>query len=227
MELKAIKDESNGRWTIEGLEPCEKTYERMLQMLKDFVPFKFARYGDGEFFCMSGKIGRNCDKHEYFPDLGQALNEAWYSSPEYIVGVQPMSIRSGLYQKVKEAGPKNIVNADVLHNASIDGKLIQLVNACNERSTILVGPKHLEGMRATQIVIPDVNCWETYVETASLIQKCLDITSNPVFLLCASMMSEVIIHDFKDTDATFIDCGSVFSPYFGVKNRSYHHKLKI
>lgn len=226
--MEAIKDETTGRWTLTDIEPCEVTYERILDMLREGNPFKFARYGDGEFFCMAGKIGRNCDKHEYFPDLGAALNEAWYSSPEYIVGVQPLSVFGGLYRKVADAGPKRIVNADVLHNASIDGQLQRLIDVLNTRSTILVGPKHLEGMKpAAHLVIPSLNCWKTYEDTRALILNCLGMTTNPVFLLCASMMSEVLINDFKEAEATFIDCGSVFDPYFNVKSRSYHHKLKI
>lgn len=225
--MVAKRDDLTGRWTLEGVEPSEETYERIKHMLRDNVPFKFARYGDGEFFCMSGKIGKNCDKHEYFPDLGQALNDAWYSKPEYIVGVQPLSVHGGLYQKVKEAGPRNIVNADVLHNASIDGKLGELIEVLKPRTTIIVGPKHLEKMNTTHLVIPDLNCWKHYEDICDLILISLGMSSNPVFLLCASMMSEVIIHRFKDVEATFIDCGSVFDPYCQVKSRSYHHKLKI
>jgi len=39
------------------------------------------------------------------------------------------------------------------------------------------------------------------------------------------MMSEVLIDQLSYSENTFIDCGSVFDPYVGVKSRRYHHKL--
>lgn len=240
MELTASKDEATGRWNIPELEPSEKTFERMCEMLRTDHQFKFARYGDGEFFCMAGKVGKNCDKHEYFPDLGEALRDAYYSDPQYMVGIQPLSISNELYKKKPEMlseiamlhpVPKNIYNADVLHNASIDGKLPELFKALTGRPFVVVGPAHLSNI-GRHIRIPDINCWLQYDEVREMISYCLsyrylDSSRRPVFLLCASMMSEVLIHDFRHADATFIDCGSVFDPYYGKLSRSYHHKLKL
>lgn len=237
-KLKAHRDESTGRWTLEGVEPSEKTFDRMCQMLRDGENFKFARFGDGEANCMLGKIGKNCDGHEYFPDLGQALNDAFYSDPKYMVGIQPLMVQQGMWDKLisqREGYPKNIYDADVLHSASIDGRLIEIFEACVGRVTIMVGPKHLSSIANVFIKVPDVNCWKEYDEVCELLDYQLkfgrdnddDSANNPVVFLCASMMSEVIIHRFKDADCTIIDAGSVFSPYFGVLNRSYHYKLKL
>lgn len=230
MQLTSSKDESTGRWTLHGVEPSEVTFERMCKMLREGKNFKFARYGDGEFFCMAGKIGRNCDKHEYFADLGQALNDAFYSDPDYMVGVQPLSVHSGLYQRALQfaPGPKNIYDADVLHSASIDGRLGEFMEALKGRYVIIIGPEHLKqlGLRK-HIVINSVNCWNDYDRLCDEIGKWINYGYDFVFLLCASMMSEVLINDFQYTAHTFIDCGSVFDPYVGKLSRSYHHKLKL
>ncbi|HZI23801.1 MAG TPA: hypothetical protein VFD46_01925, partial [Chryseolinea sp.] len=201
MELSASKNETTGRWTLEGVEPSEKTFDRICQMLRDKVNFKFARYGDGEFLCMSGKIGRNCDKHEYFPDLGLALNDAFYSDPQYMVGIQPLSVQGGLYQRAVEfnAGPKNIYDADVLHSASIDGKINQFISVLKMRDVVIVGPAHLLKIGFRLIKINDTNCWDDYEDVCELISYKLKISDNPVFLLCASMMSEVIINCFSNS----------------------------
>lgn len=236
MELTASKDEATGRWDIPELEPSDKTFDRMCEMLRNDQQFKFARYGDGEFFCMFGKKGHNCDKHEYFQDLGDALRNAYFSDPRYMIGIQPLSINNGIYQQADIIGgtPAYIYNADVLHNASIDGKLIELFKSFEGRPSVVVGPAHLSNVGDIWIKIPDVNCWldydRVYGELYSLLNY-LDpqkiATRKPVVLLCASMMSEVLIHDFKDHEATFIDCGSVLDPYYGKLSRSYHHKLKL
>lgn len=239
MELTASKDELTGRWNIPELEPSEKTFERMCEMLRENIPFKFARYGDGEFFCMSGKSGHNCDKHDYFMDLGLALSRAFYDNPSYMVGIQPLSVHSGLYRKASDwlTPPKNIYNADVLHNASIDGDLQRLFKAVQGRPVVVVGPAHLSTISDKFIEIPGVNCWNEYGTVCKALYKVLDgwkciepgnsDDKQPVVLLCASMMSEVIIHRFQNHEATFIDCGSVFDPYYGKLSRSYHHKLKL
>lgn len=229
MALKASKNETTGRWTLEGVEPSGKTFERMCTMLRERENFKFARYGDGEFYCMSGKIGRNCDKHEYFPDLGLALNEAFYSDPKYMVGIQPLSVHGGLYQRAiqERSGPKNIYDADVLHSASIDGRLDQFLECLRGRDTILVGPEHLRPLYLKTMIIPDVNCWRDYQSIREQLFFKLYEAKDAVVLLCASMMSEVLIHNFRFLDHTFIDAGSVLDPYVGKFSRSYHHKLNL
>lgn len=232
MELKAFKNESTGRWTLEGVEPSEKTFDRICQMLRDGENFKFARFGDGEAACMLGKIGKNCDGHEYFPDLGMALNDAFYSNPKYMVGIQPLMVQQGTWDKLisqREGYPKNIYDADVLHSASIDGRLGEFINACNTRNVILVGPSHLSELAMRNewdfVQIPNKNCWLSVKET---IREILEYTIEwSVILICASMASEYIIHWFRDYYNALIDCGSVFDPYVGKLSRSYHHKLKL
>jgi hypothetical protein len=46
-----------------------------------------------------------------------------------------------------------------------------------------------------------------------------------IVLLCASMMSEVIIHQFSKDHHTFVDMGSVLDIFVGKPSRRYHHKL--
>lgn len=231
--MEATRNELTGRWSMTGVEPSEVTFERMCKMLREGENFKFARYGDGEFNCMFGKIGRNCDGHEYFPDLGMALNDAFYSDPKYMVGIQPLSVQGGLYQKAisqREGYPKNIYDADVLHSASIDGNIDLLLQSLQSRTVFSVGPLHLNNLfpgAKESMLINDKNCWLQYEKIVRLIEHSFDWDESPVFLLCASMMSEVIIDRFKDSTGTFIDCGSVFDPYCGKLSRKYHHKLQL
>ena len=234
--MEASKDELTGRWSLTGVEPSEVTFERICKMLLEGENFKFARYGDGEFNCMFGKIGRNCDGHEYFPDLGMALNDAFYSDPEYMVGIQPLSVQGGMYQKAvmqRDGSPKNIYDADALHSASIDGRWGGFIESLEDRNVIVVGPSHLFALGKAYpktflgrryILIPNKNCWLQYAQTVSDIGQL--IKENDVILLAASMMSEVILTNFVDFNATFIDIGSVMDPYCNVLSRRYHHKLQ-
>jgi len=225
--MNASRNEQTGKWTLNGVEPSEETFKKMCDLLKEGANFKFARYGDGEFLCMGGKIGNNCDGHEYFPELGSALNAAFYSDPNYLVGIQPLSVQGGLYQRatLDRPGPKHICDADVLHSASIDGKLNLFFEAIKSRHVIMVGPKHLSEFPCSEFVeVPKLNCWLQYDRIANGIFRVTHPDS--VVLLCAGMMSGVLIDNFRTSDITMIDCGSVFDPYYGVNSRSYHKKLK-
>lgn len=229
MNLKAHKT-SSGVWTIDGCEPWEETFSTILENVKNKKPFKFARYGDGEIYCMKGKAGQNCDNHFYFPDLGACLRNSINPEPEFMVGIQPLSV-DHLYSDVEGyfGHFKRLYNADALHNASIEGSLHELTTALEGRYIILVGPAHLADFfrECVHIVIPNQNCWTEYEAVRQQIEFHVEGINNAVVVLCASMMSEVLIDWFADHHHTFIDAGSVFDPYCRVISRKYHHKLKI
>jgi hypothetical protein len=225
--MQPKRDELTGRWTIEGLEPSEQVFKTICSKIKQEINFKFARYGDGEFNCILGKHGHNCDGHQYFPDMGARLMTA-IKRANYMIGIQPLAM--GIYpdKVLKLTHGKTIYNADVLHNASIDGELSKFLDAVSDRYVILVGPSHLsQFFNAVHIVIPEKNCWREYENVRQQIQFHIDGVRGAVVLLAASMMSEVLIDDFSEEPHTFIDVGSVFDPYCGVKSRKYHHKLKL
>lgn len=227
--MQAIKDEETGIWDITNIEPWIVTYMNMVDNLKVNKPFKFARYGDGEIYCMKGKHGGNCDNHSYFPDLGSALRQSITEEPSYMVGIQPLSVSHLKPDVLDYFGHfKKLYNADILHNASIAGQLGTFFHALESRYVVLVGPAHLAGLfpECVHIVVPSLNCWLEFEHIRQQIEFHIDGINNAVVLLCASMMSEVIISRFEDYPHTFIDCGSVFDPYAGVKSRKYHHKLK-
>jgi hypothetical protein len=229
--LKPIKDEEKGRWEIQGLEPSDATFTKMCEMLREKKAFKFARYGDGEFNCMFGKQGLNCDGHVYFDDLGLQLRKALLSEPDYIVGIQPLSLSYNRSDEVIEMCEKlkiKWVNSDAIHNASIDGKFAEFLEAITGRYIILVGPAHLSNFfDCVHIVIPSLNCWRSYKDVRQQIEFHVDGVNNAVVLFAASMMTEVLIDDFAEYPHTFVDIGSVLDPYCGVISRRYHGKLKI
>ena len=227
--MKAYRDETTGRWHSD----LPDVFDLICQKLRDREPFSFARYGDGEFNAIYGKKGANCDGHEYFPDMGKRLREALESKPNYIVGLQPLTLASERWPQIQKDFPDiQWVDADSIHNASIDGRLNDLISILYGRA-VIVGPKHLQALVKGNgfgiIEIPSRNCWESYTEVAESIRDVMFSARpyNCVFLLCASMMSEVLVDEYKDSGYTFIDMGSALDPYCGVKSRRYHHKLAL
>ena len=231
--IKAYRDEATGRWFMEGVEDEKITYAKMIDDLKSYKNFKFSRFGDGEWNCIFNKLGQNCDGHKYFPDLGEALRRVVLAEPKYTVGIQPLSM-SPTYarsEQIKEfcSGLNiNWVNSDVLHSASIDGELQKFTDALLGRYVIMVGPSHLSKLfDCVHITTLYKDCWLQYKSIREQVEFHVDGAYNAVVLFAASMMSEVLIDDFADFPHTFIDVGSVFDPFCGVKSRSYHHKLKV
>ena len=222
--MEAIKNELTGRWTILGMEPSGLTYERFINYLNYGYNFKFARYGDGEFNAIFGKNGHNCDGHEYFLDLGERLRSSF--SKNIFTGIQPLTLTLPYAKEaVKLLEGCNLVNADAIHNASIDGELHRLMDALKGKDVVCVGPAHLLPLFDQMVVIPDKNCWLSYEKVKNHLE--ILIHSDKIVVLCASMMSEVLIKDFEDEDITMIDVGSALDPLVGKLSRRYHHKLKL
>jgi hypothetical protein len=195
------------------------TYQEIIDNLENGVNFSFSRFGDGEFNCMNGKKGANCDGHEYFPNLGEALNRAW-SDPRGVVAVQRLARKQF---KIEGAYP----DADVIHRASIDGELKSLFTVFNQRldDLILVGPTRLRIDGCRFIEVPLKNAWSDYERVKRELSA--TVFMGDVVLYCCGMMAEVLIWDFYSTKYTQIDLGSVLDPYAGVQSRTYHKKLKL
>lgn len=206
------------------------TFEELCDKVRRGERFSFSRWGDGEWACLLDKRpGKaNCDGHTYFSDLGQRLHAILASRPNYHIGLQPLAKR--MYGDEIDAFGLSWSNADILHKASMHGELHTFFDAVRrqKKRVIVVGPSHLDGMRKhigkyALLEIPERNCWLDYERVARRLTKALD-RHDSLVLFAASMMSNVLIHDFHG-DATLIDIGSVFDPYCGVKSRTYMRAL--
>ena len=197
------------------------TYNNLLDNLIQGVSFSFSRFGDGEFNCMFGKCGGNCDGHLYFPALGIALQKVW-DDPRGIVAMQ--SLGYGIWKE--RIGEGTWPDADILHNASQAEGLDRLWEALSCRSVIIVGPNHLKPLHCDMFIeVPRRNCWMEYDKIKKDIERV--VLPDDVVLYSCSMMAGVLIHDMYSEDITQIDTGSVFDPYCGVKSRRYHKDLKL
>ncbi len=199
------------------------TYNELIYNLNHRINLSFSRFGDGEFACMLGKPGANCDGHEYFPDLGERLNQAW-KDKRGIVGTQRYG--QAMYPTFTHTG----IDADILHKASINGELGEFFKALKGRQLFMIGPMRLHTLNIIKSGdifrdIPLKNAWTDYDMVKEYIHGV--VCPDDVVLYCCGMMAEVLIWDMYSDDITQIDCGSVFDPYVGVNSRQYHKKLKL
>ena len=209
------------------------TYKELLNKLTNGENFSFARYGDGEFNAILGSNQpHNCDKHQYFKDMGLRLLKIIQSSPDYVMGLQ------GLAQRQRENDKDfhdliagiDWIDADIIHKASIKGDLYGLFEALSTRKSILVSKVGLlninwkiTGVKPfAHVAINEKDCWLDYKEISQQLKAI--ISPDVVILYCAGMPAEVFIDDIYNEfkDVTQIDIGSAFDPYVGLDIRSYH-----
>ena len=217
------------------------TYDQLLHNLRNNINFSFSRWGDGEFNCiMQNRPGKaNCDGNFYYPGLGTALHEIIKSGPEYYMGMQPLAER--LYpEKAAEfkANGSTWINADILHNASMNAGLCGLFEAVTKRQVLYVGAPHLENIsiayRKWFYNIGERNCWERKDEILRSLFLSIDellfrgFRDGVVVFISAGMAANYFVDELYKkyrTRHTFIDAGSVFDPYCGVNSRKYHTQI--
>lgn len=210
-------------------------FEQVILKLRHNEPFHLTRWGDGEFLCMLGAKGHNCDGHDYTDELSHELYKFWtridQSEPHQFNLVQPHAIRT-------VEGIENLLNgrqfdsSDLFVKASQKGDLGRLFTALQDKYVILVAPKRFEDWDlfevAEHIVIPGNNCFESYEETRESVHNALlrnyEMGKTLVVLYCAGMMSNCII-GHQARNVFHIDLGSVLEPYIGHSNRKYHTEI--
>lgn len=207
-------------------------FDEICRNLADRTAFSFSRFGDGEFNAILGLEGANCDGHRYFPDMGERLRGILNQGPGYMMGLQPLAVMiHGAKRILPFSGGIRWVLADCLQWALVEGRLGKLFDALAGREVLLVGPEHLQELAGSKgwdrIPVPSRDCWLAYEETLESSKGVLP-AADAVVLLCASMMSNVLIDDLYNWNPanTYLDLGSILDPYVGVNSRIYHGELE-
>lgn len=195
-------------------------------------PFKFLRWGDGEFYAMDdAKIVIGRDEHDVLPELRDDLREIFENlNPNHINGLQPLSKKLSKFEKYCKKYHKQIkneVNADILHNASELGKLINFFEALKTRDVVIISSRKLKPISsiikyADFIEIREKN---SYLDKQMVLDRIDEYKQGTVFLFCASRLSVPAIYHSKRDDCTFIDCGSLLDVYIGKPSRRYQENM--
>jgi hypothetical protein len=208
-----------------------------VDLLNRDIPFSFSRFGDGEWNAMLGKPGRNCDGHEYFPEMGDQLRKAVINNLDYIYAIQNMAIRNE-GRRISQFLRAHKVsvgwhNADTFHYANIEGGLYPLIAALRKKPVVLVGPSHLRDLRDSCfpydsfIEVPPKNCFQKIDEIREQVLSCGRNKKGVVFSLSASMPANILVHTLYPVlgkDNWLIDFGSLWDIYVGVQSRQHYEQ---
>lgn len=203
-----------------------KFYNEICEKLENGEPFKFSRWGDGEWGCMAGWTGVNRDGNEYSPDLRRELIEIFESKPDYYIGIQHgVFYNDDLREYVIRTlfwKDTDYVDGDIIHKASEFGYLDEFVTALKDRDVTIIGATYFGELPYKHIAIQSSN---SYPYNDMLFDNDIRFDPESVFLVAAAMNSNVIIDKLPE-DVTAIDIGSVFDPYLGRPRASYQHNMK-
>jgi hypothetical protein len=218
------------------------SFDDVVAAIRSRRSFALARYGDGEFRCMRGDSGMNCDGHAYSMDLGEALGDGL---KRLTIGVMPFSLMGDFAERCcrdsgepmidfsrNVLGDKPYGDGWIFHRASESGRLGRFFEALRERQTILVGPERFGKLApwidvSAHVRIPDRNCWEATRETLDGIGALIRAMPGAVVLFAAGMAAKPWIDSLFETGATLVDIGSVLDPYTGVDSREYMRRRKV
>jgi hypothetical protein len=207
---------------------AETTLEFFLDKIRSREAFAFSRWGDGEWKSVLGqhKPGKhNCDGHRFFPPMGKSL--------------ALKLLRPEINKFLQQHGLQELTwyDADVFHDASIKGKLEQVLAPLQERTVIVVGPDHLKRLKPVHIPyaqfidVPPRNAYLSKTRIVRDIRAALEKHRHALISLSAGMPTELIIDELwplaRQHGHTLIDFGSLWDPLAGVQSRSYHKHLKL
>lgn len=222
----------NWKWTEEDtnqlFEICEK--------LRDNTPFAFSRWGDGEWIAVSKTYtedkNKNANKSIYHESLGTRLKEIISEEKDYYIGHMKMPIADpygNSLEHLKHEYPQNYINSDLLHGMSWKQGLSYIYELLDQIHVVYVGGEHLKQLPFVNefIEIPASNVWENYDETLAYIKQYINNNQHKTFLFSAGMATNVFVDDLWNFNKnnTYMDVGSTFDPYVGVKSRHYMSQI--
>lgn len=199
--------------------------------------FSVSRYGDGEWFALTGAEGQNCDGVRYTPDLAAALSRSLTEHADYIHCMGPKaSSNPDLAPRVETwltAHAPHVVwhNSESLLDASLKGHLFPFVHALTQRKVMLVGGAHLRKLPVLKPVVHiQVPARDAFSHLERMEGEVLKRAARAdVILLAAGPAAKVMLHTLHKTlgkTHTLLDVGSLFDLYAGVDSRRYARKME-
>jgi hypothetical protein len=211
-----------------------------LSKMRKNKTFSFSRWGDGEWLCVSGKTGANCDGHEYFPELSFALRKCLSRDLPYFKAAFPkfQGRKNLVFNCIKNySNVKEWVDAKVWMNSFLEPNkpYLKLINQLNSMNFIMVSDSSKYSLKNTLdmkgfIEIPPVNCFLNKDRIKDMIIEHSKKHELPVFGLSASMTSNAIIDELYSEigeDCWMIDFGSIWDPLCGNRSRVYHKGYNV
>ena len=200
-------------------------------MIRDGMHFALASYGDGEWQCILGKPGENCDGTKYTPELGLALADSllhpvgqWCSFFDVVSPIRDEAIA----WIERHRPPVHWIAQRPYGRAAEVGELAPFLRAIKEHEApvIIVGPDHIRDLPGevlgpfVHVRVPNVGAWQGVDSIGTWVKEELDYEDpGSIVLFAAGMASNLLIHRLWRRRHTMLDVGALLDPYCGVQSR--------
>ena len=215
-----------------------KNLEWYINLLRNDEKFSLTRWGDGEWFCAFGIVGKNCDDHQYFSEMSEGLREALVNDKGYFKSTWPLSEsmigdKINIIKEFCDPLGVNLVgwyDAQIFEHAATYGKIKPMVEQLEKMNFIVVSESKKRDLpiKYTDFIeIPLIDC---FLEKESIKEQVISMCEkykNPVFGFSASMATNVIVDELYPVvgdKCWMIDFGSIWDPFVGNIIRSHHLK---
>ena len=207
--------------------------EDYAKLIRNRQSFKQANFGDGEWACIAGEIGRNCDGHEYSAALRSDLIASLDDRGEYIRGSNAKGLPA---MACAEWRHLPWVSKEILPNANCRGELGPFIHELRKADVMVVGPRHLVGAMdcvfrpAVFLEVPERNAYDVCDLACDGVRRALfDDSGIHVVCLSVGLMAAVMASRLHRTfrALTVIDCGALWDGYCGVFSRKGYRKASF
>lgn len=201
-----------------------------VQLLKDKIPFSFARYGDGEWLTILGYIGgHNSNGCTFTRELSDDLNRVLSRENDYYHAILGIARKKKEDEIVEYLSYRKVnltwFNGDVILNANLNGRLFPLIEQIRERNVLYVGNEKLRGLNmrgvgffpyTVYVEVPPLNTHASKDEILAQVYRLIEKHNIDFVGWSAGLASKVFIDEtfMKYPDVTQIDFGSCFDAFF-------------
>jgi hypothetical protein len=221
----------------------EPGFDYYVGKIRDREPLIFVRWGDGEWTCMAGGQGFNCNEELYTQSLKRSLLQAFASLNLYSA-IQPYSLKNPDVRRLIDLVMDDngfydrgfYPNADVFHEACLNGQLKPLLDALQSRPTFWIGNEYLTkwvrdnfpeaGGLTVSLTKAAANIDEAIERTANILTT-QAMREETLICICAGMAGKVMAHRLvRDLGVKhLVDFGSVFDVFSGRKSRGAYARM--
>jgi len=201
-----------------------------LDKLERGEPFSFMRLVDGEWGCILGtRSGTISGRQQFTPDLRAAMSDVVQNAHggDCYLSINPQAkvlreMMPQIERYAAEHAPGTIWHwGKMFHQASLDGRIGDVVRAFKRHKVVVVGPPLLLRLPFADefIEISPRGCWDDFGQMFERIARVEDA----VVSISAGVPARVLVHQLYPllgAHSWLLDLGSLWDPYCGLASRS-------
>jgi hypothetical protein len=172
---------------------------------------------------MWGRRGKNSHGCSYTPELQRDLIKSLdHTEPDFLYGM--LRVLPTDMARITNTFPKDWHDAEMFADMLVEGKLGPLIRALRKKNVVLVSSRKKWFDECHWIETSDN---DTHKDKDDIIKRVLEYGKPAVYLFSCGMSASVLVSELhgKIPNSFFINIGSMFDVFFGLRNRCHTEHL--